>query len=177
MLQRFLIFWVVCGCVLISATGEVKELSESGFVIVHSEEVTKDPRFAFNVFVEGIGKWWSSDHTYSGEAKNLSIEARPGGCFCEKLPDGGVEHLRVGYLQSGKSIRLLGGLGPLQEFPVAGSMTVLFKGAETGTTIEVTYRVSGQVDGGFKLWAPNVDFVIGEQFSRLKKYIDTGSPE
>ena len=49
------------------------------------------------------------------DAKNLSIDARPGGCFCEKLPNGGgVEHARVVYVAPREVLRLSGALGPLQ---------------------------------------------------------------
>ena len=41
----------------------------------------------------------------------------------EKLPDGGfVRHLQIVYYQPGKSLRLTGGLGPLQELGVHGSL-------------------------------------------------------
>src|ERR1700681_1128530 len=68
--------------------------------------------------------WWSSDHTFSGSAANLVLDARAGGCWCETLPDGGsVEHLRVVYVSPGKTLRLRGALGPLQSLAVAGVMT------------------------------------------------------
>ena len=47
-------------------------------------------------------------------AANLSLDAAPGGCFCERLPNGGgVEHMRVTYVEPGKRIVLTGSLGPL----------------------------------------------------------------
>ncbi len=59
--------------------------------------------------------WWNPQHTFSGDAHNLSIEPKPLGCFCEKLTDGGgVRHMEVVYLQPGKTLRMLGALGPLQ---------------------------------------------------------------
>ena len=34
--------------------------------------------------------WWSSDHTFSGSAANLVLDAHAGGCWCENLPGGGT---------------------------------------------------------------------------------------
>ncbi len=44
-----------------------------------------------------------------------------GGCFCELIPDGAgeIEHMRVIYTRPGVTLRLQGGLGPLQEVGVS----------------------------------------------------------
>lgn len=52
-----------------------------------------------------VGSWWSEKHTYSGDSRNLSIDARAGGCFCEKLANGAVEHMRVVYLKANEALR------------------------------------------------------------------------
>lgn len=31
------------------------------------------------------GRWWSREHSDSGDAANLSLEQQAGGCFCEKI--------------------------------------------------------------------------------------------
>ena len=33
-------------------------------------------------------KWWNGEHSYSGDAANMTLEAVAGGCWCEKLPAG-----------------------------------------------------------------------------------------
>lgn len=55
------------------------------------------------------------------DAKNLSIDARPGGCFCE-TSNGGVEHMRVVFVRRNQSLRMFGSLGPLLGSGGAGSM-------------------------------------------------------
>ena len=35
--------------------------------------------------------WWLSDHTFSGDAANLTLDSVPGGCFCENLPQDDAE--------------------------------------------------------------------------------------
>ena len=59
-------------------------------------------------------QWWSKDHTYSGDAARMSLQLRPGGCFCETLDGGGgIEHMRVTFVQPGERVVLTGSLGPL----------------------------------------------------------------
>ena len=44
----------------------------------------------------------------------MTLQLRPGGCLCETLDDGGgVEHMRVAFVQPGERIVLTGSLGPL----------------------------------------------------------------
>src|SRR4029077_15300692 len=93
----------------------------------------------YDSLIGQVGSWWNPQHTYSGDSKNLSIDPRPGGCFCERLPGGGVEHMRVVLVRSNETIRLVGGLGPLQASGVAGSMTWRLSPAERGTKLELTY--------------------------------------
>ena len=120
-----------------------------------------------------IGSWWNKDHTWSGDSANLSLEARAGGCFCEKLPGGGsVQHMAVIFADPGKMLRLSGGLGPLQDLAVAGVMTFAFSEANGMTTITVTYKISGYMAGGLNALARPVDAVVTEQVMRLKTYVE-----
>ena len=82
---------------LLPLTGwaEVK-VSSAGFLVRHEMTIAAPPARVYDALVREVGSWWNPSHTFTGDAKNLSIDARPGGCFCEKYPNGGgVEHLRV----------------------------------------------------------------------------------
>jgi hypothetical protein len=87
-----------------------------------------------------VGRWWDREHTYSGDAKNLSIDPRPGGCFCEALPPhgGGVQHAMVVLAIPGKTLRMVGGLGPLQESGLAGALTFEFADRGAGTYVTMS---------------------------------------
>src|SRR5438874_13555312 len=112
----------------------------------------------YGALIGQVGSWWNPEHTYSHDAKNLSIDPRPDGCFCEKLPNGGgVEHLRVVYVAPREVLRLSGGLGPLQASGVAGSMTWKLTGDRDQTRIQLSYSVGGFVVGGFDRIAPAVE--------------------
>jgi hypothetical protein len=124
-----------------------------------------------------IGDWWSSAHTFSQDAHNLSIDERPMGCFCEKLPNQGfVRHMEVIYLQPGKTLRLSGAIGPLQTMAVSAIAAFNLSPDTDGTKLEFTYRLGGYNPGGLTQVAPVVDRVWAEQIGRLKNYIETGNP-
>lgn len=118
--------------------------------------------------------WWSPDHTWSGDAANMWLDARAGGCWCERLPNGGfAEHLRVIKSEPGKSLVMSGALGPLQSFPLTGVMEWKVEPDETGgNTITFTYQVSGNVEGGLQSWAKPVDGVLAEAIKRLAEAAD-----
>lgn len=154
----------------------VVQVTPSGFAIRHEATVAATPAKIYEALVS-VGSWWSSDHTYSGDAKNMTIDARAGGCFCERLKDGGgVEHARVVLAMPAQALRLSGALGPLQAHGTTGSLTWKLSAAANGTTLQLTYNVGGFIDGGFEKIASPVDSVLGEQFQRLKLFVETGKP-
>lgn len=156
------------------ASAEVRSVTDAGFESVHVVTVAAPPTVAYQTFLR-IGSWWSGAHSYSGDAANMSIDPRPGGCFCEATPanGGAVEHMRVVYLAPGSAIRLRGALGPLQEEGVDGALTATFEAAPGGgTRITVRYVVGGYVRAGIRAMAAPVDQVLGQQVARLKAAID-----
>ncbi len=159
------------------ASGEVVDVADNGFTVKTTVAVPVDPEKAYAAVVEGVGKWWDPEHTYSGDASNLSIEAKPQGCFCEKLAGQGfVRHLTVINAMPGKLLRLEGGLGPLQGMAVSGIMTWTFKPADRGTTVEMRYSAGGYNPPGFKDLAPVVDSVLRGQVERYRRFLSTGKP-
>lgn len=153
------------------------QTSSSGFLVRHEVVINAPRAEVWRSLVQQVGEWWNPQHTFSGDSKNLSIDARPSGCFCEKLPNGGgVEHLRVVHLVPGEMLRLSGGLGPLQASGVSGSLSWRLTGTGGSTTVEVIYVVGGFMEGGFERLTPAVSAVIGEQMHRLKSFVETGKP-
>ncbi|MEW6599087.1 MAG: ATPase [Pseudomonadota bacterium] len=159
-----------------AAQAEVKAMTPQGFEVVETATAKASPDKVFAAIVR-VQDWWNSEHTYSGSAANLSIEPKPGGCFCEKLPGGGVEHLRVAFVKPGAILRLRGALGPLQGEGVDGALTfALVPDGAGGTKLSLSYIVGGYLRKGSEAWAPIVDQVLGEQFARLIRYSETGKP-
>ena len=149
------------------ASAEVVSASANGLEVRHTVDVAMQPAAAFARFGK-VGTWWSGDHTYSGKAENLSLALQPGGCWCEKLPNGGgVEHMRVAYVEPGKHILLTGALGPLLYLATTGVLDVQFKPSAKGTQVIFDYRAAGFFNGGADKIAPAVDAVLGEQVKRF----------
>jgi len=158
------------------ASASVVQVAPNGFLVRHEMIINGSPARVYESLVERVGSWWNPDHTYSHDTRNLSIDARPGGCFCEKLGTGGIEHLRVVYVAPGEIIRMTGALGPMQQSGLAGSLTWRFANVFGGTKLTLTYSVGGFMEGGFEKMAPAADGMLGEQVQRLKLFVETGSP-
>jgi uncharacterized protein YndB with AHSA1/START domain len=172
----------VCGWALLAAlaapawatTGNV---TPNGFTSIHRDEVKVRPAELWQAITQ-LPRWWSGDHTYSGQASNLSFDAQAGGCWCERWGDGNsVQHGQVVLVEPGRTLRVVANLGPLQQLPVNGVLTFTIAMQETKTILRLTYRVSGPPDAGLDKLAPAVDQVIAQQFKRLKSLAETGRPE
>lgn len=153
------------------------QVTPDGFLVKIEASINAPAAKVYEAMVGQVGSWWNPAHTYSHDAKNLSIDRRPGGCFCEKLPNGGgVEHLRVVYVSAPEVVRFSGALGPLQSSGVAGSMTWKLTGGPDTTRFELSYSVGGFIQGGFEKIAPAVEAMLREQVDRLKMFVETGKP-
>ena len=158
--------------------GEVIESTPTGFLVRNTAAINAPPAKVYTALTDGVGRWWDSAHTFSHDARNLSLDAKPGGCFCEGLPDGGgLEHMRVLYASPGKLLRLSGAIGPLQEAALAGTMTWSLSQGGGGTTVELNYTVGGFRAGGFRDIPTVVDGVLRGQLARLKAFVETGRPD
>ena len=157
------------------ATAEVKSVTATGFETISIATIAAPPDRVYAALGE-ISRWWDPSHTFSKDAANLSIELRSGGCFCERLKDGGsVQHLSVVYAAPGEGLRLRGALGPLQMEGVDGTLAWALKPAEGGTKVTQSYVVGGYIRSGMDQWAPKVDRVLHEQLDRLTSFVE-GKP-
>lgn len=159
-----------------SAAAEVVERREDGYRLRNTVTVhAATPEAAYAAIGE-VGRWWDGAHTYSGDAANLSMTLQPGGCFCEALPGGGVEHGRVVLAWPAQGlVRIHGALGPLQSEGVSASLTFQVTAREGGgVEIVQTYNVGGDRPEGAAA-APLVDQVLRIQLERLGRYVATGS--
>jgi hypothetical protein len=65
----------------------------------------------------------------------------------------------------------------LQGQGVDGALTWAIKPADGGVSFTQSYNVGGYMPDGLDKVAPHVDQVLHEQLTRLKSFIETGSPE
>jgi hypothetical protein len=160
-----------------SADAEVMDADINGFTVRYQVAIEADRFTIYDAMVGSISQWWSGDHTVSGDAANLYIQTGLPGCFCENLGEGaGLVHMTVTFVNPGVIVRMSGGLGPLGLMGVAGNMTWEFDEAESGTVVTLQYAVGGYMEGGLDTVAPAVDGVLIEAMTRLKSYVETGSP-
>jgi uncharacterized protein YndB with AHSA1/START domain len=169
---------IVCAMLAAPARGELIESTAAGFSARNVATINAPPATVYAALTDKVGGWWDPAHTFSHDARNLSVDAKPGGCFCERLPDGGgVQHMSVVYASPGKLLRLTGAIGPLQEAALVGTMTWKLAPAGGGTTVELIYTVGGFRPGGFRDLPMVVDGVLRGQLARLKAFIETGRPD
>lgn len=175
-MKRMILFVVLLLAVAVTASAEIADSAANGFTYKLVLNLQAPPETVYQRLL-AVGNWWSSSHTFSGDAHNLSIDPRPMGCWCEKLPNGGgVRHMQVVMAMPGKMLVMTGGLGPLQSMAATGSMKLALAPANGGTQLQVTYSVTGYLPAGMNSLAAPVDGVLTEQFMRFKNFVETGNP-
>jgi len=170
----------VFALVLLALSGavhaETSGVSATGFTVTFTREVNAPPEKLWAALTQ-VGSWWSSEHTWSGKASNMSIELRAGGCWCENWDGGSVLHGTVAFVQPGRVLRFYSNLGPLQDRATSGVLTFAQAAAKDKTALKVIYKVAGSADAGLQELAPAVDRVLGEQVKRLVSFAETGKAE
>jgi uncharacterized protein YndB with AHSA1/START domain len=157
------------------AMAEVKDATAAGFTVENSADVPVDAATAWRVLTGEVDAWWPKDHTWWGEASKLSIDARAGGCFCEKAGDQQAQHMQVVFVDPGKLLRMTGGLGPLQGMGLSGALEFRLTAISTGTRIVLWYRSGGYTPDDMSKFAPVVDRVQALQLGGLVTRLRAGS--
>ncbi|MEE4201825.1 SRPBCC family protein [Erythrobacter sp.] len=153
--------------------------AEDGHFITRAEAVVEADRTATWLALISPARWWSGEHTWSGDAANLTLTPQAGGCFCETVPEidepgrftleGSVEHMRVIQASPEVALRMAGALGPLQSEAVTGILTIAISEDEAGrgTRIVWEYNVGGAMRYEVPVIARAVDGVMTLQLTRL----------
>jgi uncharacterized protein YndB with AHSA1/START domain len=175
---RFAVLMVgACALNAPTAYAAIDNVGAAGFSLAETAHIAATPDQVYAALVVP-SRWWSSAHTFSHDAGNLTLDAKAGGCWCETLPGGGsVQHLVVVYAAPGHALRLRGALGPFQGMGVDGALTVSLKANAGGTDVTMVYALGGYAKDGFADLAKAGDGVLGEQLERLKRAAETGSPD
>lgn len=161
-----------------AAQAEVVRATDNSFVSRHEVIVEATPKDVWLALISPA-TWWVSAHTWSGDAKNLTLMPQAGGCFCETIPEvdepgrftlqGSVEHMRVVQAYPESALRMVGNLGPLQSEPAAGVLTIAISKVEKGTRIVWEYNVGGPMRYEIPVISKAVDGVMGTQLAALAK--------
>lgn len=161
-----------------SASADVTRATDDSFVSRHEVVVKASPKEVWLALISPA-TWWTSEHTWSGDAKNLTLVPQAGGCFCETIPEvdepgrftleGSVEHMRVVQAYPESALRMVGNLGPLQSEPVTGVLTIAISKVDKGTRIVWEYNVGGPMRYEVPVISKAVDGVMGAQLASLAK--------
>jgi len=158
-----------------STQAEVRVAAPGALVVGHRFQVNATPEAAWAVLVHPE-RYWPNDHTWSGSAANLSLVPEAGGCYCERWADGSAQHGIVVMAIPGKRLRIRGALGPFQEMPVAGVLTVTLVAAGGGTEATVTYSLGGDESLQLGNLAAVVDPVVRQQFAGFASLASASPP-
>ncbi|GAB3356053.1 SRPBCC family protein [Lysobacter tyrosinilyticus] len=166
-LHALAIFWALTG----PAHAEVKDARPNGFTLENSQVVPVDAKTAWDALVNHVGEWWPKDHTWWGDASKLSIQPRAGGCFCEIDGPRQAWHMTVTFVDPERTLRMTGGLGPLQGMGLDGALEWRLAKAEGGTRITLWYRAGGYTPDDLSKFVPVVDQVQDVQLGGLADYL------
>lgn len=158
----------------LTTRAEVLDSNASGFSLRNEIVVDVDPQRAWRALVEDVDRWWPKDHTWFGRASTLRIETQAGGCFCEIDGARQVEHMRIVFVDPGRQLRMLGGLGPLQGMGLHGSLDWHFAAVDGGTRITLDYVVGGYTPEDLPAFASVVDQVQQQQLGALGQWLTDG---
>jgi hypothetical protein len=161
-------------CLATPSFAEVTAKTDAGFTLTYEVPVVA-PADAVLTALGRPAAWWSSAHTYSGDAANITLDLRPGGCWCEALPGGGVRHGEVVLVWPGQRlIRVDAPFGPLQIMGANAVLTMSWADTPNAETRQLkwTFVANGP---GVGPMAEVIDGVMGEQFTRLTAHL-AGTP-
>lgn len=164
----------------VPAAADVVSSDENGFSIRIERSLSAAPDAAF-VLLGNPARWWSDNHSWSGDADAMSIQPQAaGGCWCELLPNfGSVEHGHViRWDPENGRIQFRAELGPLQNLPVNGKLEWLVTAAPDGTTrVAMRYEVAGRGMADPDALSQAVDRVLTDQIERFVRVAEGGNPD
>ncbi len=164
---RQLTFTSLCAlAIATSAQADVVSASDGHFMLRHEGTTSLSPEAAWARLVEPAS-WWHPDHTYSGDAGNLSLDLTAGGLWREDWEGGTVTHGTVVFVDAGKALRLEAPFGPLQGIGAYVVWTITLEPIADGTRIVFEESAIGPPAGDYAELAKAVDFVKAEAMRRL----------
>lgn len=148
------------------AHADVVDASGDHYVLKHEGRSTLSPADLWARLIKPE-TWWHPDHTYSGDAGNLSLEPVAGGLWREEWQDGSVLHGEVLNAVPGKLLRLDAPFGPLQGMGVSVVWTISIKPDGEGSLVTFDEIANGSSSSKLDALAPAVDGVKAEAMRRL----------
>ncbi len=149
-----------------AGNAEVISVSDTHFALRHEARSNLSPQQIWDRLVQP-STWWHPDHTYSGDAANLSLDLQAGGLWREDWDDKSVAHGRVLFVDPGKVLRLDAPFGPLQGLGAYTVWTITITPDEDGSVVVFDEVSTGSPVAKLTDVASAVDYVKGEAIRRL----------
>ncbi|RBP48770.1 hypothetical protein [Arenicella xantha] len=150
----------------VSLHAKVVSSTPSHYVLQHQAQSTLSPDQLW-LRLSQPSQWWHPDHTYSGDASNLSLDLEAGGLWREDWNGHSVLHGMVVNFQAPELLRLEAPFGPLQGMAVKTIWTITIKPHHNGSLVIFDEISNGSDASGLDELAKAVDYVKGEAISRL----------
>lgn len=165
--------WLAALCALAAfpAQGRVVDSSASGFTVENVVVVPVDAQKAWDALVGDVDRWWPKEHSWWGKDGKFTIDPVAGGCFCERSGARQAMHMTIGFVDPARTLRMLGGLGPLQGMGLSGALDWKLAPAEGGTQITLRYVAGGYTTQDLTQFAVIVDQVQGLQLGGLASFL------
>lgn len=153
-------------CAPFVAAADVVESSATHYVLRHEATSTLSADALWQRLIEPAS-WWHPDHTYSGDAANLSLELKPGGLWAETWDAGAVTHGTVMLVETGSVLRLDAPFGPLAGVGAHTVWTITIEADGDGSRVVFDEVSSGPPTAKMDELAGAVDYVKTEAINRL----------
>lgn len=153
----------------ISANAEIVAAAPDHFTLKLEAETELSPSEVWTRLIEPSA-WWLSDHTYSADSNNLTLDPQAGGLWREDWEGGSVWHGTVIQAHPEKSLVLSAPFGPLQGLAVTSIWTITLEPTEAeGTRITFDHVTNGTPASQLDQLAPAVNFVKSEALKSLAR--------
>ena len=159
---------VLALALIVPATGqaEVLSVSDTHFALRQEARSELTPEQLWQRLIRPA-TWWHPDHTYSGDAANLSLDVQAGGLWREDWDGRSVAHGRVLFVDPGKVLRLDAPFGPLQGLGAYTMWTITITPDENGSAVVFDEVSTGPPTAKLTDVAGAVDYVKSEAIRRL----------
>lgn len=149
-----------------AAPAEVLSSSATHFTLRHEAASTLSPERLWERLIRP-SSWWHPDHTYSGDAANLSLDVQAGGLWREDWDGRSVTHGQVLYADPGRILRLEAPFGPLQGLGAYTIWTIRIEPGDDGSVVVFDEVATGPPTADLATVANAVDYVKNEAIRRL----------
>lgn len=150
----------------LNAEARMLTSSPEHFHFVLEAQSTDSPEIVWARLIEP-SNWWHSDHTYSGDSDNLTLDPQAGGLWREDWEGGSVAHGTILYAKPATMLRLEAPFGPLQERSIDAIWTISISPTPSGSNVKFEFVANGSSFSNLDKLALVVEMVKAQALNSL----------